>query len=1136
MTTQTSKLKVEIETTGERTKVRGLTNELKDLKTAGAAATNQTAALSKSIKIAGGAFAGLAGGIGISQVVQDIAQLQDINSRIGALTGDLASSQQFLKTTAAELSAEYVTLAGGYSQLLPLYEAQIVSLKQVQDLTVGLANVQAKAGASNEALKLSMNGLSQALSAGNVNYEDYKQIVEPLPGLNAKIAASFGLTSGELKELISTGQLTSEEFGVKAVEALKKYDGAAAALAGNLTQTFNRTKNAYTEVIAAFSEPVGGAATEGAQALADTLELVADNADTITAAVTAAGVATGVAFTGQASASIATYVARQYEAVKGVFALRAATVASTKAAVADADVKLIQAANTQAIAAADLKAAQAKAASITGFKRLTFVAGELAVAERAVATATTQLAAAQTAATASAGKLVAAQKAATLAGAAMATATRASSAALALVGGPAGAITIAAGAIAYFALKQSETSQTIEAGVDVLSKLEGGYYETGEAALAAAAKQEQSSIEALKALREQLSEIASYRDKYGDFIGGLITPLETDDIERDIATLTKQIDEATRSAESFADTMRRASEYDAQFDGALEAFDLIGAKAKTAREILDKLVPDDAKKQQLKDFAAELEVALTIGAISQADYNKGTAAIDAQIAKMGANRESTLGAAEAARELQAALDAAIPEQARVDEFNAQVDALDAGLKRGAITATQYTLAMAGLQDEFDRPALEEAKEKADKLNEALGNRISTSYGDYADEVRMLNDALIEATGNADLQSKINLALANIDAEIRADLTIVEGDTQAKVQESLDRQRKALDEFHAERQVSASAAQADLDALNQDAARKQEDIAKQVRDRLADLSGASEAITIEFDYADTTSELDRMLEDGKINIVQYHDAVEAAYKDHQERLRDIVRSGEASQSQVQGAFLNDRVAGIAAKYEDELAVAKDFANALVDTRINKETREASAAQSVAQQDAAAAAEALEAYKKNGTEENKIAYENAKKKAAISEAAAKVQFEQQKQASIAGAKLSAGLAVANALATSPWYVGLAQAAIAIYKTNDIIAGIKSQTYASPSAASYGSSSGSTTGATFGSNTPTTGGGGSTVSAATTERLVVFVGDFRSEEEAMFEVGRQQRRLFEEGYINSTPDGLDFGNVPDRTIRLS
>ena len=175
------------------------------------------------------------------------------------------------------------------------------------------------------------------------------------------------------------------------------------------------------------------------------------------------------------------------------------------------------------------------------------------------------------------------------------------------------------------------------------------------------------------------------------------------------------------------------------------------------------------------------------------------------------------------------------------------------------------------------------------------------------------------------------------------------------------------------------------------------------------------------------------------------------------------------------------------------------------------------------------EALRAFEKNGTDENRIALKNAQERRDISKREAEKQFEDQKKASIQAAKLSAGVAIMNALATPPWYVGVALAAAAAYRSRETIKGIESTQFSGGGSVSAGS------------------GGGSTASTATdspqaqaqqrpqTIRETIYVMDasLTSPEQAKARHAQMQKELYRDGIIYEDENGTNFDNVQERVI---
>lgn len=76
------------------------------------------------------------------------------------------------------------------------------------------------ANGSTEAVDRFIYAYKQALSSGKVMAQDFNQMNEAIPGLMDKVAESMGVTFTELKEGLSNGTISTDQFN----EALKKLD------------------------------------------------------------------------------------------------------------------------------------------------------------------------------------------------------------------------------------------------------------------------------------------------------------------------------------------------------------------------------------------------------------------------------------------------------------------------------------------------------------------------------------------------------------------------------------------------------------------------------------------------------------------------------------------------------------------------------------------------------------------------------------------------------------------------------------------------------------------------------------------------------------------------------------------------
>ncbi|KGJ86450.1 tape measure protein [Colwellia psychrerythraea] len=246
----------------------------------------QTNKVASSVK---NAIAGLAVGFGAIELgkglVTELAAFQDIRTRLQGLSddaADYAEKERWLIDLATEHHKELNGLADGYSRLSTLTQEKIITDGQARDMLQGLSDAASRNGASNADLERVYYGLSQALGAGTVNMEDFRQVTEPLPDLMAKIAKAAGQeTSSGLKELIATGTYTSEVFGKHLVSALQQYEGAAAETADNINAKYRDIKREYQLLSVELEQPINGALLPTLDGLASGLSFLKDHAQAV---------------------------------------------------------------------------------------------------------------------------------------------------------------------------------------------------------------------------------------------------------------------------------------------------------------------------------------------------------------------------------------------------------------------------------------------------------------------------------------------------------------------------------------------------------------------------------------------------------------------------------------------------------------------------------------------------------------------------------------------------------------------------------------------------------------------------------------------------------------------------------------
>ncbi|MDF5632222.1 tape measure protein, partial [Vibrio parahaemolyticus] len=454
---------------------------------------------------------GLAGGFSAlfaaQQAKDSLAQYQDIRTQITALVGgqqEWIETEQYLNQVADEHNKTLDTLSGTYARLLALENGGLISHEQTIALFEGMSNAASANGATNENLASVMYGLQQAMASGTVRAEEFNQVTEPMPDLLIKIAQAANTTVGGLREMVNSSKMSSKLFGELLVQALEQYDGAAARTADNVSAKSAEMARAYQQAVVAFEQPISDSFTVFAESSAGALTLLAENADLVTTIV---GVSMSAAM-GRGAAAVYVLTTAKLQSIAATHKQEQANYAELKSLAAKQQIEVryletLRQSNNQKFRAIGAES-------------------QLTAARQRLVTTTGALAAAQSR---------------------LNIASRAGSALLGILGGPAGIAMMAAGAIGYFALSNSDAadetgrfSESIESLLGQMDKLEAKRLNQGMAERMAKLTEVQLKIETLNNQRgtnkieqrnKQLAELRS----------------EESQLRKEIISLEEELDE-----------------------------------------------------------------------------------------------------------------------------------------------------------------------------------------------------------------------------------------------------------------------------------------------------------------------------------------------------------------------------------------------------------------------------------------------------------------------------------------------------------------------------------------------------------------------------------------------------------------
>ena len=237
--------------------------------------------LGETAKQVGGLIAAYLSFEFLSSAVQALFQagaaLQDFQTRFQALAGSqqaAAAEMAYVQNAAQKLGIELNTARESYAQLLAQQQAGVITQQQARDLLEGFGRAAQMTGAGSEQVKQAMLGLSQALSSGKVSTEDFRQAVDPLPGMMKHVADAMGVSIGELKENLAKGKVGSADFAQAMIQGLQEAGKGAQDFGTGLSATWQRVKNEWTLLLEAFgaADFLSGSFNDMAGAILSTLE------------------------------------------------------------------------------------------------------------------------------------------------------------------------------------------------------------------------------------------------------------------------------------------------------------------------------------------------------------------------------------------------------------------------------------------------------------------------------------------------------------------------------------------------------------------------------------------------------------------------------------------------------------------------------------------------------------------------------------------------------------------------------------------------------------------------------------------------------------------------------------------------
>lgn len=732
-----------------------------------------------------------------------------------------------------------------------------VSVEDIARLTTIINQGFVISGASAEEASNAIIQLAQGLASGALRGDEFNSVNEQGNRLMIALADSMNVSIGTLRNMAAEGKLTTDVIVNGLLSQGDKIGQEFAKTTATISQSLEIANNNITKF---FGE--NATVKTGVKIFSDSVISLSENLDALSTTLTVVAGVMGSRYAGAlamaTSAKIADIAASRQQAVANNQAAQVALIAANsvqRKALADKEAAL----SSLALAQAEYNVAKGTAAEMLAMDALVAAKTRATTASLALAEAeTTQAAASARAATAARAASV---------GIGMARG------ALALIGGPAGAAMLAAGAIFYFWQKAQQAKEEAIAFADGLDKLNAAMNVMSNTQLRGAIADANTSIRAQKEVIADLqSEVDSLNARYRSF---------------------------TPEAQRYADSMGQGTEFTQRQS---EVSDELARKTRDLQAAKDKL-------SKTEDTASEATRTLTNNMLSAMGVHDDLTEKATILA--GAQTLVAKAFGDTAAEITKANDAG-------QNFNPKSLQISPATKEGdkVIAALEEQNELLKIQGEREREiakARMQAAKVTDNQNQisAAGKLAAENYDlEKSEEARKKAQQESEQQGKKSASSAESIAQKLENLKQQADLAA--GSTQ-----QLSREQAILT---AQQSLGAAATQKDLELAGQYAAAKW-DTANALKAQAAAeklLPEARENASYKQDIEDLTTALAAK----KISQEQYNETSERLEATHQDNLAKI-RAQKAVTPQHEAAGTVDPVQQLANENARKLALIQQY---------------------------------------------------------------------------------------------------------------------------------------------------------------------------------------------------------------------
>ena len=663
---------------------------------------------------------------GISDVMKYADSYTELQNRIRLVTNSQTAMVAATESV-FDISLKTNQAVGATAQIYQRFaqNADRLNLSQLQvsELTETVAKSVAISGASAGAAEAALMQFGQALGSAELRGDELNSVIEQTPGLADAIAKGLGVTTGELKNLAKAGQLDIHTVIQALVKARDTVDNDFNKRVKTLSMSFTNLETSITKFSGEANSALGVT-----QKLATGVDFVSDHLQEL---IIGLGSLTAALAIGHLSKYGLELLKTGYASAKNALA----HIAEAKAIATKATAMRTAAQVEMASLNAQFQLAQSEQTRFALRERMKVQSAQIIALAQAEATAKRNLATATNIA---------------------AMAAKGLQSVMALLGGPAGVIGIAATSLIFFSSRAAEARQWALDTSVANQALAESYEQISEAALSLKITEKLEDIEKYYAEIEKLKAGVKSKNINGDFDGFTVVNAQTEaeikKVNAQIGMMTENADKAKQALEKMlsplGEKMLRAGK---NVDEVRQEFKLLGVSSETADNIIASLLKSFNDTANSANKAADKTLDLK-DAIDKLNGKSTTLAQKLEVAKL-----KQQGQAKSAYVLAGLYELLGKEGAEYNEVLI-------GIATGTITAANAADKAVGLSVETLKKILDgKAQLEQDFAKEDQINKIETGLKDngrqskgsktdyvkqYTDQVSEMEKRLSELRANA----------------------------------------------------------------------------------------------------------------------------------------------------------------------------------------------------------------------------------------------------------------------------------------------------------------------------------------------------------------------------------------------------